>query len=62
MLLGAILLAAGLGLSLAPRVPWMGRLPGDFVFRRGGATFYLPLATCLILSLLLTLLLSLFRR
>jgi hypothetical protein len=62
MLLGAVLVVVGLLLSLAPRVPWLGRLPGDIVYRRGNFTFYFPLLTSILLSLLLTLLLSLFRR
>jgi hypothetical protein len=62
MVLGGILFVAGLAFSLGGRVPLIGRLPGDFVFRRGSFTFYLPLATCLALSLLLTLLLALLRR
>ena len=62
MIAGALLFVVGLLLSLAPRVPWLGRLPGDIVYRRGSFTFYFPLATSILLSLLLTLLLSLFRR
>jgi DUF2905 family protein len=59
---GIVLVALGVALSFAGRVPGFGRLPGDFVFRRGGVTYYLPLATCLLLSALLTLLLALLRR
>jgi Protein of unknown function (DUF2905) len=59
---GIVLVALGVALSFAGRVPGLGRLPGDFVFRRGGVTFYLPLATCLLLSALLTLFLALLRR
>jgi len=62
MLVGGVLFVAGLLLSLAPRVPWLGRLPGDIVVRRGNYSFYFPLVTSILLSLLLTLLLSLFRR
>jgi hypothetical protein len=62
MIAGALLFVVGLVLSLGPRVPWLGRLPGDIVYRRGSFTFYFPLATSILLSLLLTLLLSLFRR
>ena len=40
----------------------IGRLPGDIYIRRGSFTFYFPLATSIILSILLTLILSLFRR
>ena len=62
MILGAALFVVGLLLSLAPRVPWLGRLPGDIVYRRGNFTLYFPLVTSILLSVLLTLLLSLFRR
>ncbi|MFQ5791031.1 MAG: DUF2905 domain-containing protein [Acidobacteriota bacterium] len=67
--LGRILIFLGLGivtlgllLTLVGRVPFLGRLPGDVVFRKGNLTFYFPLATSILLSLLLTLLLWLFRR
>jgi len=62
MIAGPALFVVGLLLSLAPRVPWLGRLPGDVVYRRGNFTFYFPLVTSILLSVLLTLLLSLFRR
>jgi predicted MFS family arabinose efflux permease len=52
---------AGLGLAVMLGVP-LGRLPGDFYMRRGSFTFYVPLATSIILSILLTLILALFRR
>jgi len=52
---------AALGLLVLAGVPF-GRLPGDFMIRRGGFSFYLPLTTSVILSLVLTLVLSFFRR
>ena len=52
---------AGLGLLLKIGLP-IGRLPGDVTFRRGNFTFYFPLATSIVASILLTLLLSLLRR
>lgn len=54
-LLGAVLLFAG-------RIPWIGRLPGDILIRRGPVTFYFPLATSLLVSVVLSLLLALFWR
>lgn len=60
--LGALLLLLGLALSFAGKVPWLGRLPGDIVYRRGNVTLYVPLVTCLLLSVLFTLILSLLRR
>jgi len=59
VLLGLVLLVAG---NLSGKVPWLGRLPGDIYIERGSWTFYFPLATCLVVSLLLTLLFSLFGR
>lgn len=49
-LVGALLLVVG-------RVPWIGRLPGDIYIQRGNWTFYFPLATSLLLSVVLTLVL-----
>jgi DUF2905 family protein len=58
--LGVLLLAGGLLWPLLSR--YVGRLPGDIVVRRGNFTFAFPLVTCLVLSLLASLLLWLFRR
>ena len=55
------LVVAGLGALMMLGVP-LGRLPGDFAVRRGNFSFYFPLATSIILSILLTLLFSFFRR
>jgi len=52
---------AGLGVLIMLGVPF-GRLPGDIYIRRGSFSFYFPLATSIVLSILLTLLLALFRR
>jgi Protein of unknown function (DUF2905) len=52
---------AAVGVFVMLGVP-LGRLPGDFVVRRGSVSFYFPLATSIILSILLTLLLAFFRR
>ena len=46
--------------GLAPR--WLGRLPGDIRIERGDSAFYFPIVTCIVLSLLLSLIFSLFRR
>ena len=52
---------AGVGLLMMLGVP-LGRLPGDFYVRRDGFSFYFPLTTSILLSIILTLLLALFRR
>jgi hypothetical protein len=59
VLLGLAIAAVGLAIMLG--VP-LGRLPGDFYVRRGSVSFYFPLATSIVLSLLLTLVLAFFRR
>jgi hypothetical protein len=58
---GVALLVLGILLVAFPRIG-LGRLPGDFHFRRGSVDIYIPLATSLIASILLTLLFRLFRR
>jgi hypothetical protein len=52
---------AAVGLAIMLGVPF-GRLPGDISFRRGNFTFYFPLATSILLSIVLTLLFTIFRR
>ena len=52
---GLVLAAAGLLVSLAPKLPWLGRLPGDILIRRDHLTVYVPLASCLLASLVLSL-------
>ena len=59
VLLGTILLLAG---SLSGKVPWIGRLPGDIYIERGNFRFYFPLATSILLSLVVTLVLMLLGR
>ena len=54
---GLLIALAGVVLVLGGRVPWIGRLPGDIHIQRGNFIFYFPLATSLLLSVVLTLLL-----
>ena len=62
ILVGGLAALVGVLLMIAPRVPWLGRLPGDFVWRRGSVTIYFPLTTSIVVSIGLTVLLHLFRR
>lgn len=62
LLIGVILVLLGGLVLLVGKVPFLGRLPGDIVIERKNFTFYFPLATSILLSLVLTLLLSLFGR
>jgi hypothetical protein len=59
---GVVLVVAGLLVAAFGRVPGLGNLPGDITVRRDGFTFYFPLATCILISLLLTLILWFIRR
>jgi len=54
---GLLIAVVGVVLMLVGRVPWLGRLPGDIHIQRGNWTFYFPLATSLLLSVVLTLIL-----
>jgi Protein of unknown function (DUF2905) len=62
IVLGIVLVGVGLLLSLVGKVPWLGRLPGDIHVQRGNWSFYFPLATSLLLSVVLSLLFWLFSR
>ena len=56
---GILLAAVGLLLMLGPRLPYLGRLPGDLVWSRGHVRVYFPITTCILLSLIATLVLTL---
>ncbi|HEV8616786.1 MAG TPA: DUF2905 domain-containing protein [Methylomirabilota bacterium] len=62
LVLGVVIALAGLVIIVVGRVPWLGRLPGDIHIQRGNWSFYFPLATSLVVSVLLTLLFWLFGR
>ena len=59
VLIGAVILGFGVLLVVADRVPFIGRLPGDITISGDGWTLYAPLATSIVLSVLLTVVLSL---
>jgi len=61
--IGIITVLIGAFFILVAKVPWFGRLPGDIVIRREGFTLYIPIATMILVSIVLTVLLNLiFRR
>ena len=62
IIVGVVLIGAGLLLTLAGKIPWIGRLPGDISYKGEHVTFYFPLVTCLVISVVLSLLFYLFRR
>jgi len=59
LLFGGIMILLGLVFLLAPRFPFLSKLPGDIFIQRGNLSFFFPLATCLLISLGLTLLVNL---
>ena len=62
LVVGGVLFLIGLLLTVGARIPGIGRLPGDIVYRKGNFTFYFPIVTSLLLSLLLTAVLAFVRR
>jgi hypothetical protein len=62
IILGLVLVAAGLVISFVPKIPWLGRLPGDFYIKKENFSFYFPLATSILISLILSFLLWFFKR
>lgn len=62
VVLGLVVVVVGLVMMAAPRLPWLGRLPGDIHVQRDNFSFHFPIVTCLVVSAILTLLLNLFFR
>ena len=60
--IGLLIAAVGVLFLVSEKIGWIGRLPGDITIRRGNFTVHLPLATCLVISVLLSLLIWLFRK
>ncbi len=62
IILGAVLLVVGVLLILKVQIPFIGRLPGDFFIKKENYSFYFPLTTSILVSIVLTLLFSMFRK
>ena len=62
VIFGGIMMIVGIALWAGFGAGWPGRLPGDIRIERGNTAFYFPIVTCIIVSIVLTLILSLFRR
>jgi uncharacterized protein HemY len=69
MLLGKALIIGGIVLVvlgglvlLSGRISWLGRLPGDIYIKRDNFSFYFPITTCIIISIILTLIFRLLKR
>ena len=62
IMMGAVLMLLGLMMTLGKKIPWIGRLPGDIIIKRDHFSFYFPLTSCIIVSIILTILFYLFRK
>lgn len=62
LVFGVIMIIVGALLVFSPKIPFLGKLPGDFLYKRDGFTLYFPLATSIIISIVLTVLLNIFTR
>ncbi len=63
ILIGIVLVIVGVIFSFAGKLPsWLGHLPGDLTIERDGFTYYFPLTTCILISVLISLVLYFFRR
>lgn len=61
-LFGGVIMIVGFALWAGFGSTWLGRLPGDIRIERGNSAFYFPIVTCLVISIVFTLILSFFRR
>jgi NADH:ubiquinone oxidoreductase subunit K len=62
LIVGCVTAAVGLALLVAPRIPWLGHLPGDIHCRGKNSSFHFPLTTCILVSIVLTVALNLVMR
>ena len=61
-LFGGVIMIVGFALWAGFGAGWLGRLPGDIRIERGNSAFYFPIVTCIVISIVLSLIMSLFRR
>ncbi len=62
LILGLLIAAAGAVMMIAPKIPWLGRLPGDIHLRGKNWSFHFPIVTSIVISIVLTILFNLFSR
>lgn len=62
LIMGGVIVLFGLILVLSPHIPFLGRLPGDIAVKRENFSFYFPIATFLIISIVLTIILNIVLR
>jgi hypothetical protein len=62
ILLGIFIILIGALILIGEKIPWIGKLPGDIIIKKEKFSFYFPITTCIIISIILTLLFTLFRK
>ena len=62
ILIGAVLIAVGLVILVFPRLPFVGKLPGDILIKKENFTLYFPLATSIVISIIISLILYLINK
>ena len=62
IILGIVIIALGALFSFGGKIPWLGHLPGDIYIQRGRFNFYFPITTCIVISILISLVLNFFKR
>jgi len=62
IILGIILIIVGIGFLFGDKIPFIGKLPGDILIKKERFSFYFPITTSIIISIILTILFSLFRK
>lgn len=59
---GLLLIVIGVAIAFGPRIPFIGKLPGDIYIKKDNFTFYFPLATSVLISVIITFVMYLFRK
>jgi formate hydrogenlyase subunit 3/multisubunit Na+/H+ antiporter MnhD subunit len=62
IILGIVIIVLGVLFTFGGKIPWLGHLPGDLHLERGRFSFYFPITTCIVISVVISLVLYLFRR
>jgi hypothetical protein len=62
IIIGLVIAGLGFLVFLGGKIPWLGKLPGDFFYKGKNFTFYFPLATCIIISIILTIIMMFINR
>ena len=62
IIIGLVLVLMGIVIHFADKIPWIGRLPGDILIKKENFTFYFPLVTSIILSIIISFIIYLIRK